>query len=86
MEPNLHSNSSDSVPDYNSFSDGTIMLNPAFPIESFVYAKTDPDQNRLIVTGIVVRSGRLAYKVSFFDREAEYESFELTSEKDYKIN
>lgn len=85
MEPNLHSNSSDSVPGYNSFSDGTIMINPAFKIGQFVYVKTDPDQNRRIITGYEVRDTKIIYLVSYMQHEFQFCDYELTDHKDDNI-
>jgi hypothetical protein len=85
MESNLHSNGSDSVPDYSSFSDGSIMLNPAFKIGQFVYVKTDPDQVKRIVTGYEIRGKTIVYLVSYMQHEFKFYDYELTNYKDDNI-
>jgi hypothetical protein len=52
-----------------------------FQIGDEVYRKTDEDQSKCFVTGIIFRPSGVVYLVSSYGCEEEYYDFELSKEK-----
>lgn len=58
-------------------------IDQKFNIGEEVYLKTDPCQNKRIVTGIRIRFGSVIhYLVSYVDDEQAYCDYELSKERD----
>lgn len=61
----------------------TIKVNVAFLIGSFVYAVSDPDQVKGIVTGILITPLGVEYRVSTRGETLYYYEIELSTEKTF---
>ena len=61
-------------------------ITPKFKIGEIVYSITDPEQNARMVTGYTIRkNGLISYLVTFIDCERQFEDFELSSEKIFRL-
>jgi hypothetical protein len=52
-----------------------------FELEQEVFLVTDPDQNRHLITAIVVLPGAVMYRLSCNGEEAEFYAFEISRAK-----
>jgi hypothetical protein len=59
-----------------------VKLTLKFDFGDIVYLKTDPDQFRRIITGIVLRQKQILYYVSLGATETAHFDYEITLEKD----
>jgi hypothetical protein len=57
-------------------------INNEYELGDIVYLRTDPDQNILVVTGILVTAGGLLYKLAIGTSESVHYGLELSREKD----
>lgn len=53
-----------------------------FDLGEFVFLKTDPAQNRYMVTGIIIQTYGIRYEVTLKDDKSWLGGFELSREKD----
>lgn len=56
-----------------------------FKLGDEVYLKTDVEQRKGLVTGIMIRLGVVLYYVSIGTNESAHYEIELSKEKDYTI-
>ena len=57
----------------------------AFELGDIVYCKIDPDQVPMIITGISVRDNGIIFMASNMVIEDGFYTFELTTERSYKL-
>lgn len=64
----------------------TRTLKLAFEIGDEVFLKTDTDQERRMVTGLFVTKNEILYYLSRGTYESKHYDFEMSYNKDYKLN
>ncbi len=62
-----------------------MLIKNEYNIGDFVYIKTDPHQERGIITGIILSPGTILYRVSIKTSTNDFYEFELSSEVDELI-
>ena len=62
-----------------------MIVNNEFEIGQEVYLKTDEDQSKRIVTGIIVRQSGVLYYVSFDTNESVHYGFEMSNSVDINM-
>lgn len=63
----------------------SMLIDLDFNIAQEVYLKTDSDQKKRLVIGIVIRDRSIMYDLACGDRSSWHYDFEITSDKDVLI-
>lgn len=59
-----------------------LSITPVFEFGTIVYLVTDPDQKEYMITGFLIRPGRIVYYITHSVDEHQAYEFELSHERD----